>query len=38
VQRFAELFKKLPNDALIAFHAARLDRGDLSAIILLEEK
>jgi class 3 adenylate cyclase/CHASE2 domain-containing sensor protein len=38
VQRFAELFKKLPNDALIAFHAARLDRGDVSAIILLEEK
>jgi class 3 adenylate cyclase len=38
VQRFAELFKKLPNDALVAFHAARLDRGDLSAIILLEEK
>jgi adenylate cyclase len=38
VRRFAELFRKLPHDALVAFHAARLQRGETGSIIVLGEK
>jgi adenylate cyclase len=37
-QSFEDLRKKLPSDALVAFHAARLDRGETGTIIRLEEK
>jgi hypothetical protein len=35
---FAQLREKLPNDALVAFHSARLGRGETGTIIPLEEK
>jgi adenylate cyclase len=38
VQRFAELLQQAPGDPLSAFHLMRLRRGEVGAIIALEEK
>jgi class 3 adenylate cyclase/CHASE2 domain-containing sensor protein len=35
---FAELREKLPNDALVAFHSARLARGEMGTVVSFEEK